>query len=298
MKGQEDLDQFLEYLEYQRHYSKYTVDNYQKDIIDYLEFLEREQIEYLKIDYSDLKYYLTYLNEEKHEKATTINRHLSSLRGFYQFLLKEKKVKNNYFLLIKGPKKEKKLPRFFEYNELEALFSVSDLKTPQGQRNQLILEFLYATGCRVGELVNIKMNDISFNERKILILGKGNKERYVFYGEYAEDILKLYLKEGREKLNKYGSNYLFLNQQGRNITTEGIRYILDQMIKQTSLHKHISPHMLRHSFATHLLNEGCDLLSVQELLGHESLRSTQIYTHVSMDRLKDVYFHSFPRAKK
>lgn len=295
---EEDLERFLESLEYQRHYSQYTVDNYQKDILEYLDFLEREGLHYLKIEYSDLKYYLAYLSEEKKEKATSINRHLSALRGFYNFLLKEGKVKNNYFLLIKGPKKEKKLPRFFEYNELEDLFKVSDLTTAEGQRNRLILELLYATGCRVGELVHIELKDIMQKERKILILGKGNKERYVYYGEYAEEALTRYLNDGRRKLNKYGSNYLFLNQQGRELTTEGVRYILNKMIRNTSLHKNISPHMLRHSFATHLLNEGCDLLSVQELLGHESLRSTQVYTHVSMDRLKDVYYHSFPRAKK
>ena len=295
---EEDLERFLESLEYQRHYSQYTVDNYQKDILEYLDFLEREGLHYLKIEYSDLKYYLAYLSEEKKEKATSINRHLSALRGFYNFLLKEGKVKNNYFLLIKGPKKEKKLPRFFEYNELEDLFKVSDLTTAEGQRNRLILELLYATGCRVGELVHIELKDIMQKERKILILGKGNKERYVYYGEYAEEALTRYLNDGRRKLNKYDSNYLFLNQQGRELTTEGVRYILNKMIRNTSLHKNISPHMLRHSFATHLLNEGCDLLSVQELLGHESLRSTQVYTHVSMDRLKDVYYHSFPRAKK
>ena len=294
----EDCFAFLEYLEYQRHYSKYTIDNYQKDLEDYFLYLKRENLSYLKIQYSDIRFYLSYLKEEKCAKATTINRHLSALRGFYQFLLREGKVKNNYFLLVKGPKKEKNLPRFFEYNELEELLNVPDIKTSLGQRNRLILELLYATGCRVGELVNIKIKDLFPEEKKILILGKGNKERYVYYGEYVEEILSLYLKEGRPKLNIQNSSYLLLNQHGKKLTTEGIRYILDQLIQQTSLHKHISPHMLRHTFATHLLNEGCDILSVQELLGHESLRSTQVYTHVTMDRLKDVYFERFPRAKK
>ncbi len=293
-----ELYAFLEYLEYQRHYSKYTIDNYEKDILDYFSYLEKENINYLEIEYSDIRFYLGYLKEEKKEKATTINRHLSALRGFYQYLVKEKKIKNNCFLLVKGLKKPQNLPRFFEYNELETLFDVPDLKTALGQRNRLILELLYATGCRVGELVNIKVSDIFIKEQKILILGKGNKERYVYFGEYALKILELYLKDGREKINLYKSPYLFLNQHGRKITTEGVRYILDKLIEQTSVHKHISPHMLRHTFATHLLNEGCDLLSVQQLLGHESLRSTQIYTHVTMDRLKEVYYASFPRAKK
>lgn len=294
----EDLEKYLSYLEYQRHYSKYTVDNYQKDLEDYLAYLEREHLHYLKIEYSDIHFYLTYLTDEKKEKSSTICRHLSALRGFYNFLVKEEKVENNYFLLVKGPKKEKNLPRFFEYNELEALFDVPDLTTPLGQRDRLILELLYATGCRVSELVNIKMSDVFLKEQKILILGKGNKERYVYFGEYAQEMLEMYLKDGYLKLNSSHLPYLFLNQHGRKITTEGIRYILDKLIQKTSVHKHISPHMLRHSFATHLLNEGCDILGVQELLGHESLRSTQVYTHVTMDRLKEVYYHSFPRAKK
>ena len=157
---------------------------------------------------------------------------------------------------------------------------------------------LYATGVRVGELVNIKIKDINKNSRQILILGKGNKERNVSYGEYCEDILNKYLLYGRVNLNKNNSEFLLLNHLGNQLTERGVRYILTELIKQTSLSKSISPHMIRHSFATHLLNEGCDLLSVQKLLGHESISATQIYTHVTTDRLKEVYYNSFPRAKK
>ena len=206
-------------------------------------------------------------------------------------------VKSNVFSLVSGPKKSKKLPRYFEYNELEELFKVPD-DSPLGQRDLLLLEMLYATGCRVGELVSIKVNDIDFGRKNILILGKGNKERYVTYGEYCEDALKKYLNDGYLSLNKNKIEELFINNNGGPLTERGVRYILDKLIKQTSINKSISPHMIRHSFATHLLNEGCDLLTVQKLLGHESIKATQIYTHVTTDRLKEVYYHSFPRAKK
>ena len=290
-----NLNNYLEYLEYQKHYSFYTIDNYKNDIIEFLEYLNKENISYLKMEYSDIRLYLMHLKDEKKEKATSISRKLSSLRSFYSYLETNKKVKSNLFALVTSPKKEQKLPRYFEYNELEELFKVPDLNTLLGLRDRLILEILYATGIRVGELVNIKLKDLNKSERCILIHGKGNKERIVNYGEYASEILLLYLEEAYPKLNKYASEYLILNNQGRKITERGIRYILINIIKKTSLHKNISPHMLRHSFATHLLNEGCDILSVKELLGHESLSSTQIYTHITNDKLKEVYLHSFPR---
>lgn len=156
---------------------------------------------------------------------------------------------------------------------------------------------LYATGLRVGELVNIKIKDIKKDERTILVLGKGGKERFCHYGEYAEDILEIYLKDGYKKLNTNNIEYLLINNKKTKLTERGVRDILTRIIKKTNLTKNISPHMLRHSFATHLLNEGCDIVSVQELLGHESISATQIYTHVTTDRLKEVYYNSFPRAK-
>ena len=295
----EDYDKYLEYLEYQKHYSNYTVDNYKEDIDAYFAYLNREGIDYLKIEYSDIRLYLMYLKEEKKEKASTIGRHLSALRSFYRYLASIGKVDSNLFLLISAPKKEKNLPRYFEYNELEELFAVPDLTTALGQRDRLILELLYATGTRVGELVNIDLRDINRDQQQILIRsGKGNKDRIVLYGEYAKEILDLYLKEGYQELKKGEEKALILNNQGRRITTRGVRYLLTNLIHKTSLHKNISPHMIRHSFATHLLNEGCDILSVQELLGHASISSTQIYTHVTTERLKEVYRDAFPRAKK
>lgn len=288
---------YLDYLSYQRGYSKYTIKNYEEDITEFINYCKRENLSYLDIEYNDIRFYLMYLKDDKKNKNSSIDRKLSSLRGFFKYLSVENKIKNNVFLLVNGPKKAKKLPRYFEYNELEELFAVPDIRTHKGQRDSLILEMLYATGIRVGELVNIKLSDINRSNRTILILGKGNKERNVEYGEYCEDILNLYLKDGRVILNNKGINYLFINHLGEKLTERGVRYILNELIKKTSLTKNISPHMIRHSFATHLLNEGCDLLTVQKLLGHESISATQVYTHVTTDRLKEVYFNSFPRAQ-
>lgn len=293
-----ELQEYCDYLQYQKNYSEYTIENYCSDIIQYLDYLDSEEINFKKVEYSDLRFYLMYLKEKKQESNSSIDRKLSALRGFYKFLATEKITDNNAFSLVTGLKKEKKLPRYFEYNELEELFKVPDLRTALGQRDRLILEMLYATGLRVGELVSVKVSDIDLGSRVILVVGKGNKERRVTYGDYCHDALKLYLSDGYLKLNKTGSDYLFLNNNGEVITERGIRYVLDQVIKKTSLNKSISPHVLRHSFATHLLNEGCDLLTVQKLLGHESISATQIYTHVTTERLKEVYYNSFPRAIK
>lgn len=293
-----ELEEYLEYLKYQRNYSKYTLINYQNDILEYLEYLKRENLDYREIEYSDIRFYFMYLTDQLKMKSTSVARKISSLRGFYKYLVNQGKVEHNVFSLITLPKKEKKLPRYFQYNELEQLFSVSDLKDPKGQRDQLLLELLYATGVRVGELVEIHLADIHLENETIQVLGKGNKERIVSFGDYAKDALERYLRDGRNKLLKDKTDYLFLNHLGKPLTTRGVRYILNEMIKKTSLNKKISPHMIRHSFATHLLNEGCDLFTVQQLLGHASVKATQIYTHISTDRLKEVYYHNFPRAKK
>lgn len=290
-----ELEKYLEYLEYQKNYSTHTIESYKQDIVEYLEYIEENNIKLLKINYSEIKEYLKYLNNKK-DINSTISRKISALRGFYKFLQNNNKIETNPFALINLPKKEKKLPRFFFYNELEELFNTPKLNTPLGQRDRLILEMLYATGVRVSELVNIKVKDIS-SDNTIKILGKGNKERIVRFGDYCSEILKMYLNDGHYKLNG-SSQYLFLNNNGEQLTDRGVRYLLDKIISKTTIEKKISPHMIRHSFATHLLNEGCDILTVQELLGHESLTATSIYTHVTNDRLKDVYFRTHPRAKK
>ena len=297
-KREKILHDYLDYLKYQRNYSSYTILNYQNDIMEFFSYIDSEGISYSDIEYGDIRFYLMYLKDEKNDINSSIDRKLSSLRGFYKYLANEKIVLSNPFTLVNGPKKSKKLPRYFEYNELEEMFSVPDTSTALGQRDLLLLEMLYGTGCRVGELVSIQIEDIDLGRRTILILGKGNKERYLTYGDYCSDALKMYLNDGYHELNKQNNGYLFLYNNGGILSERGVRYILDRIIKQTGIHKNISPHMIRHSFATHLLNEGCDLLTVQKLLGHESIKATQIYTHITTDRLKEVYFKSFPRAKK
>ncbi len=289
------LSEYLEYLKYQKNYSDETIHSYSIDIEEFLDYINSECINICEVGYDVVKAWLINLDEKKN-KSTTVSRKISSLRGFYKYLINNKVIDSNPFSLVSLPKKERHLPRFFYYNELEEMFQVPKLNTALGQRDRLLLEMLYATGVRVSELVNIKVSDI--NGEEIRVLGKGNKERIVEFGDYAESILELYLKEGYKHLNIKKSEYLFLNNRGGKLTTRGVRYILDNIINKTTIDKKISPHMLRHTFATHLLNEGCDLLTVQELLGHESLTATSIYTHITNDRLKEVYFKCHPRAKK
>lgn len=289
------LSEYLEYLKYQKNYSDETIHSYSIDIEEFLDYINSECINICEVGYDVVKAWLIHLDEKKN-KSTTVSRKISSLRGFYKYLINNKVIDSNPFSLVSLPKKERHLPRFFYYNELEEMFQVPKLNTVLGQRDRLLLEMLYATGVRVSELVNIKVSDI--NGEEIKVLGKGNKERIVEFGDYAESILELYLNEGYKSLNVKKSEYLFLNNRGGKLTTRGVRYILDNIINKTTIDKKISPHMLRHTFATHLLNEGCDLLTVQELLGHESLTATSIYTHITNDRLKEVYFKCHPRAKK
>ena len=289
------LEEYLDYLLYQKNYSKETIHSYNTDLIEFFDYLNTEGINFDDIDYDMVRMWLIKLND-LYDKSSTISRKISSLRSFYKYLLNRKVIKGNPFSLISLPKKDKHLPRFFYYNELEELFKVPEMNTPLGQRDRLILEMLYATGVRVSELVNIKISDI--RDEEITVLGKGNKERIVRFGAYAEDVLDIYLNDGYKKLNIKKIDYLFINSKGGQLTTRGVRYILDRIIENTTIDKKISPHMLRHSFATHMLNEGCDILTVQELLGHESLTATSIYTHITNDRLKEVYFRCHPRAKK
>ena len=298
IKLDDKINGYFDYLEYEKKYSSHTILNYKDDVLEYLEFLDSENLNYQDTRYEDIRFYLMYLKDDKNNNNSSIDRKLSSLRGLYKYLANEGVVSSNPFSLVSGPKKEKKLPRYFEYNELEELLDTPDLRKSLGQRDRLILEMLYATGVRVSELVNIKVNDINRSMKNIIILGKGNKERIVEYGDYCEEALDLYLNDGYYRLNIHSSDYLFLNNNGEKLTDRGVRYILSKLIEKTSINKKISPHMIRHSFATHLLNNGCSLLSVQKLLGHDSIKSTQVYTHVSTDRLKEVYGKSFPRAKE
>ncbi|MFC0043547.1 tyrosine recombinase XerC [Metabacillus iocasae] len=293
------LNSFLEYLQIEKNYSQYTVVCYEKDIQIFIDFLTAENIQSLnEVTYADARNFLTTLHKKQYAKRS-IARKISTLRSFYRYLHREEFVSENPFALVSLPKKEHKNPRFLYQEEMEALFQVCDVSTPMGQRNQAIVELMYATGIRVSECVAIKLADIDFSAQTILVTGKRNKQRYVPFGSYAKIALQTYINEGRIHLlqkSQSHTNALFLNHRGTALTARGIRLILDKLVKQTAENIHITPHMFRHTFATHLLNEGADLRTVQELLGHEHLSTTQIYTHVTKDRLKAVYMNHHPRA--
>lgn len=222
------------------------------------------------------------------------------MRSFYLYLEREGIVENNPFSHVTLPKQKRTIPIFFYKEELEELFDVCDLSTPLGQRNQAILEVLYGTGIRVSECQSLRIDNVDFVLNTVLVLGKGNKERYIPFGQHAKDALETYINDGRRKLLEKSNgetDYVFLNARGTPLTARGIRYVLDKVVQEASLTLDIHPHKLRHTFATHILNEGADLRTVQELLGHENLSTTQIYTHVTKDHLRSVYMASHPRAK-
>lgn len=286
-------EDFLEYLEKVKNYSDYTIINYKEDLDKYYKFLMDNNIDIKNIEYKNILDYIAYL--KSNHKSTSINRSISSIRTFYNYLIKNNYINNNPFNIVNGMKKEKKLPEYFKYNEYVELVNSIDTSTVLGVRNKCIFEVLLATGCRVSELVNIKLSDIDLENNEIRVLGKGKKIRIVYLGSYAVDSIKEYMSIRSELLKNKDNDYLFLNHLGNKITTRGIRDIIDKILLKSSTNLKITPHTFRHSFATMLLNEGCDLKSVQELLGHVSLSTTSIYTHVSNEELKRVYLHTNPR---
>ena len=292
------IEEFIEYIRIERNYSDYTETNYLIDLEQFEDYLKNNKVNFKNIKYKEITEYIMYLKEVKKVKPTTINRHLSALRSFYNFLLKENIITSNPFKIVKGPKKEKKLPNYMKYSEFEKLVETCD-ETPLGIRNRALIELLFATGARIGELIKINVQDIDYSNREIKVLGKGNKERICYFNSYSEEYLKIYINEARPSLlNNKKSDRLFINHIGGELTDRGVRDILDKLIKKACLDNNVTPHTFRHTFATMLLNEGCDLKSVQELLGHVNLSTTSIYTHLTNDRIKDIYLHTHPRSKK
>lgn len=292
------LKLFVEYLQMEKNYSPYTIHQYQQDISDFYMFMSEQAIgDVANIRYSDARLYLTKLYERKLARKTVAKK-ISCLRSFYKFLLREKFVEENPFALVIMPKIEKRLPEFFYEDELKILFDSCETKTPLGQRNKALLELLYATGIRVSECCQIRIPDVDFYLSTVLVHGKGSKDRYVPFGEFAGSALQLYINNGRKVLTaeKEHHDVLFVNSRGGPLSTRGVRKILNGMIEKSAVNSTIHPHMLRHSFATHLLNHGADLRSVQELLGHAFLSSTQIYTHVTNEHLRQTYMAHHPRA--
>lgn len=281
------IDSFINYLKYEKNFSKYTIKSYKTDLDEFYEFSSNKEVD-LKL----IKIYLKSLYEKKY-KTKTISRKVSSLKSYFKYLESENLIKENPMRLISNPKVEKTLPNYLNYDDLEKLLSYPDIKTKYGLRDALILEMLYSSGIRVSEFANMKIKDIDFHDRKILILGKGNKERYVYYGLKCEKLLKEYLK-----LEHKDSEYLLIGKTKDKLNEREIRKVVTDTAKKAGIKVHVSPHTLRHTYATHMLNEGADLKSVGDLLGHESLSTTQIYTHVSNERLRQVYLKAHPRAHK
>lgn len=288
------IEDFINYLKVVKKDSQYTLINYKEDLLELYDFYT----DLTKIDEVTVSEYLEYLYS-KGLNRNTISRKLSAIRSFYNYLIKENIVKTNYFKEVSNPKKAQSLPKYAKDKDLEIMFSSFDKTKPLEQRNLLIIECLYATGVRVGELVNIKLMDIDKSNNSIRILGKGKKERIVYYGSFCEDILELYLKDGRPKiLQGTQTDYLFINKNKQQLSTRYIRKIINDLVIKCQIDYHISPHTLRHTFATDMLNAGADLMSVKELLGHSTLNTTSIYTHVSNEQIKKVYNFAHPRAKK
>ena len=292
------IDKFLEELKYEKNYSDLTINGYLKDLNLFLEYLNENNIKsYNKIEYQDIRLYINYLYDLKYTNKT-ISRHISSLRSFFKYLKVNGIIKDNPCTLIANPKLSKKLPKYLNFEDTEKLLNAFDNNNYLGIRNSLILEMLYSTGIRVSEICNIKKKDIFFSDKVIKIIGKGNKERIVYYGSRCNELLSLYLKKSYDKLNIKDSEYLFLSKTGKQINDREIRKIVDDAAQIANINIKISPHVLRHTFATHMLIDGADLRSVQELLGHENLSTTQIYTHLTNEKIRNVYLNSHPRARR
>lgn len=274
---------YLSFLKKNLNFSDNTIISYQSDLDDFFSFLEKNKKNYKNINKDDVTSYLKYLDEKKLTNQT-VSRKISCLRSFYNYLEKEKMVNENIFKNIRNPKIRRKLPNYLSYEELRIIFdSIDDLE------KRLIIEIFYATGCRVSELINIKIQDIDFTKNTIRIYGKGSKERIVYFGEYAREYLDKYLRK-QEK-----SKYLFTTKKKEKYTVNEVERIIKDIVKNLSIKTHVTPHTLRHTFATHLLNNGADIKSVQELLGHSSLNTTGIYTHLTNERVKEVYLKTFDR---
>ncbi|MDQ0339157.1 integrase/recombinase XerD [Caldalkalibacillus uzonensis] len=293
----EELDAFLHYLLVEKGLSANTIDSYRRDLTRFLSSLTKQSC----LTPGDVKreHILSFLLELRKEgKAdATINRHLSAIRTFFRFLIHDEKCAYDPSAHIETPKMEKKLPQVLSVSEVERLLQAPSSSTPFGQRDQAMLEVLYATGIRVSELISLRLDDVHLQMGFIKCMGKGSKERIIPLGQEAVNALAHYINNGRRKLDKSKrEKVLFLNHHGKPLSRQGFWKIIKKYAAQAGIKKEITPHTLRHSFATHLLENGADLRAVQEMLGHADISTTQIYTHVTKVRLKDVYSQAHPRA--
>jgi len=292
--------EFLHYLSIEKNASLHTIRDYTTDIKNFIEFIANNEILAVvpgTVNSIMLRAYLNHLKKKEYSRRT-IARKIAALRSFFRYLCRENIILENPFTGLRTPKLEKRLPSFFDQGEIENLLQLPD-NSLLGDRDRAILELLYASGSRVGELTRLQIHDVDFPNRCILVYGKGSKERIVPIGCKAVEALQKYLHFSRPRLCaniEPMHQVLFVNHRGGPLTDRSVRRILEKYVDIMALTKHVSPHTIRHSFATHLLDNGADLRCVQELLGHVSLSTTQIYTHISKEKLKSVYHKSHPRA--
>lgn len=296
-----EIQGFSNFLDIEKNSSMHTLKNYSNDLEDFFVFVINDYpkgVSFSELTPLYIRSYLAFLNEKQYARRT-IARKISTLRSFCRYLLREGKITKNPFVKIKTPKLNKKLPVFLDNVEIDELLSLPE-NDLLGRRDLALLEVLYGTGCRVSELVALSVVDIDFSNRYVLLLGKGNKERIVPIGNKAIEALSSYITHTRSilltryKVKDHGK--LFINNRGGQLTDRSVRRVLDKYINLIATNKKISPHSIRHTFATHLLNNGADLRSVQEMLGHSSLSTTQIYTHVTTERMGKIYKKTHPRA--
>ncbi len=298
------VESFLEYLRSERNYSPLTLKHYRRDLAEFTGYLTsgkaRPDLTIEAIDHITIRDFLGYLTRKGNQK-TSVGRKLAALRSFFRFLHREELIAVNPARLVRTPKAPQKSPRFLTVEEVETVLGLPDPETDRGLRDRAILELLYASGMRVGELVGLNIEDLSLPERLVRVRGKGRKERLVPFGVKAHDAIKAYLAARRGLLRRRRTSLdpgaLFLNLRGGRISARSVERNLAQYIRESAVLLDVHPHLFRHSFATHLLNRGADLRSIQELLGHESLSTTQKYTHLSIEELMKTYRAAHPRAK-
>jgi len=295
---QNEIEAFLEYLALEKNLSSNTLQSYAIDLKDFKNFLQKEKIK--RIEEVSVETILLFLERlrKKGLSSSSISRKLSALRSFFRFLELEKGFSHNPVLLIESPKLPRRLPRVLTVNEVERLLSAPDPSTPQGLRDKAMLETLYATGLRVSELVALTFAQLNLEVGFLRVLGKGSKERLVPLGDFARHYLELYLREARPQLLSGRSDppQIFLNRRGRPLTRQRFWQIIRDYARKVGITTEVSPHVLRHSFATHLLERGADLRAVQMMLGHASLSTTQIYTHLDLQNLRNVHEKHHPRG--
>ena len=294
---QQIFNQYVNYLEAERNASPYTIRNYTTDLLDFFGFLRSQKIGSLReVDKQVIRDYLSYLLEQGFVKVS-IARKLSAIRSFYRYLMREEIVTTSPVADTSSPKLDKRLPGFLSQKEVLELISAPDLSTPQGQRDRALLELLYASGLRVSELVNLDIDKVNLDANEIRVWGKGSRERVVLMGKPAAAAIVTYISQGRAKLLGGKRNpALFVNRSGRRLVERRVQRILERYSAAAGINRRVHPHMLRHTFATHLLDGGADLRVVQQLLGHADLSTTQIYTHVTKSQARRVYLSAHPMA--